>query len=62
MCTHAFAFEKGTERTFSFVSDVNLYELKTAAKETIGYRISGNLKVSSIYGDGENGLLLRFEV
>lgn len=56
------AFETGTEREFSFVNDVNLYELKTSVQQTIGYRISGDLKVASIYGDNDNGFLLRFEV
>jgi hypothetical protein len=56
------AFELGTEREFSFVNDVNLHELKLAVDHTIGHRISGNLKVSSVYGDHENGYLLRFVV
>jgi hypothetical protein len=56
------AFEAGTERTFSFVNDVHLYELKLSTSQAIGYRISGDLKVASVYGDSENGFLLRFEV
>ena len=56
------AFEIGTERTFSFVNDVNLYDLKTAAEQSIGYRIVGDLKVSAIYGNGDNDFLLRYEV
>lgn len=55
-------FEVGTDSTFSFVNDVSLYDLKTAAEQSIGYRISGDLKVSSIYGDSDNGYLLRFKV
>ncbi|XP_070505375.1 microsomal triacylglycerol transfer protein [Chironomus tepperi] len=56
------AFEVGTDSTFSFVNDVSLYDFKTAAEQSIGYRISGDLKVSSVYGDSENGFLLRFKL
>lgn len=56
------SFETGTERTFSFLNDVNLYELKTAADSSIGYRISGELKVASIFGDNDNGYLFKYEV
>lgn len=58
--THS--FETGTERSFSFVNDVNVYELKTAADSSVGYRISGDLKVSSIYGDSDKGYLFKYEV
>ena len=57
-----YSFETGTERSFSFVNDVNVYELKTAAESSIGYRISGDLKVASIYGDNDNGYLYKYEV
>lgn len=57
-----YSFETGTERSFSFVNDVNVYELKTAAESSIGYRISGDLKVASIYGDSDNGYLFKYEV
>ncbi|KAG5675253.1 hypothetical protein PVAND_005168 [Polypedilum vanderplanki] len=56
------AFELGTERTFSFVNDVNLYELKLSTSQAIGYRTSGEIKVSTIYEDNEHGFLLRFEL
>lgn len=56
------AFELGTERSFSFVNDVNLYELKLSTSQAIGYRTSGHLKISTVHGDNENGFLLRFEV
>lgn len=57
-----YSFETGTERSFSFVNDVNVYELKTAAESSLGYRISGDLKVASIYGDSDNGYLFKYEV
>jgi Lipoprotein amino terminal region len=51
----------GTERTFSLINDVSLYDLKTADKP-IGYRISGTIKTAAIWGSDDNGFLLRFEV
>lgn len=55
------AFEEGTERTFSIINDVTMYDLKTA-DHPIGYRISGAVKVGAIWGNEANGFLLRFEV
>jgi hypothetical protein len=55
------AFELGTERRFTLINDVNLYDLKTA-DQPIGYRISGAVKVGAIWGNDDNGFLLRFEV
>lgn len=40
---------------------MSLYDLKTADKPAV-YRISGALKVGTIWGSDENGFLLRFEV
>lgn len=54
-------FELGSERTFSLINDVTLYDLKTADKP-IGYRISGAVKVATIWGNDVVGFLLRFEV
>lgn len=54
-------FELGTERTFSLISDVALYDLKTVDLP-IGYRISGAIKVGVIWGNDDSGFLLRFEV
>jgi hypothetical protein len=56
------ASELGTERTFSLVNDVHLYELKLSSSQAIGYRTSGELRLSIVYGDNDNGFLLRFEV
>lgn len=56
------AFETGVEQRFSFVNDVNLYELKSATESSIGYRISGNINVGVLFGNENTGFLLRFEV
>lgn len=55
------AFESGTERAFSIINDVTLYDLKTS-DQPIGYRISGAVKVGAIWGDDEVGFLIRYEV
>lgn len=55
------AFELGTERLYSLVNDVNMYDLKTA-DTPIGYRISGSVKVGPIWGNEDSGFLLRFNV
>lgn len=55
------AFETGTERTYSIINDVTLYDLKTA-DQPIGYRVSGGVKVGAIWGNNDDGFLLRFEV
>ncbi|CAO1303615.1 unnamed protein product [Diamesa serratosioi] len=55
------AFELGTERLYSLVNDVNMYDLKTA-DTPIGYRISGSVKVGPIWGNEEHGFLLRFDL
>lgn len=39
-----------------------MYELKSAAESSIGYRISGSIKVGALYGDNDTGYLLRFEL
>lgn len=58
--THA--FEVGTERIFSIINDVSLYDLKTA-ESPISYRISGTVKVGAIWSNDDNDeFVLRFEV
>lgn len=54
-------FETGTERTYSIINDVTMYDLKQA-DQPIGYRVSGAVKVGAIWGNNDNGFLLRFEV
>lgn len=38
-----------------------MYDLKMA-EQPIGYRISGSVKVGTIWGNDDDGFLLRFEV
>lgn len=56
------AFSLGTERTFSLLNNVEVYDLKYP-NTPIGYQISGSVKVGAVWENVESTLqLLKFEV
>lgn len=55
------AFGLGSERTYSLINDVNIYDLKTP-EHPFGYRIVGSLKVANVWGSDQDSVMLKFEV
>jgi hypothetical protein len=51
----------GTERVYSLINSVQIYDLKNP-QSPIGYEIIGSLKVGTVWGNDEDKLLLKFEV